>query len=293
MKVRAGVVLFSVLGLLAAGMSAQTSIGGGSCTSSTVNGIYAVSITGRQVTTAGSFTNVFQSNGSANFDGLSKVTFTLAQDTASLAGMPLTWSGNYSMQSNCAGVVNITSGGGATFNLVLYNGGTNFLMTGSDATYSYSGNGNTQPAGCSASTVVGVYTITGTGFSLSSGAVNGAAALSGLLQFDGQSNVTANYTVSGTGPSSTSTLIGTYSMSANCLGSAMLTDSKGGSYVMSISVFTATKVYSSAFYVDLAQNSKSLISGTAHAIYGQPSAAAAIHAPVEGLAAEERGRQGL
>jgi len=123
--------------------------------------------------------------------------------------------------------------------------------------------------------------------------VNGAAALSGLLQFDGQSNVTASYTVSGNGPSSTSTLIGTYSMSANCLGSAMLTDSKGGSYVMSISVFTATKVYSSALYVDLAQNSKSIISGTARAIYGQPSATAAIHAPVKALLAEERGRQGL
>src|SRR5271157_4588037 len=98
MKVAPGVVLSCVLGLLAARMSAQTTIGGGTCSSSTVSGIYALSITGRQVTTAGNFTNVFQSNGSANFDGLSKVTFTLTQDTTSLAGMPLTWSGNYSMQ---------------------------------------------------------------------------------------------------------------------------------------------------------------------------------------------------
>ena len=84
-------VLFFLPCLLAAPMLAQTTIGGGSCTSATANGTYAVTITGRQVTTSGNFTNVFQSNGSAAFDGLSKVTIALTQDTGSVAGTPAAW----------------------------------------------------------------------------------------------------------------------------------------------------------------------------------------------------------
>ena len=287
MNVAPRAALLSLLGLLAVPVAAQTTIGGGACSSSTVKGTYSVSITGRQVTTAGSFTNVFQSNGSANFDGLSKVTFTLSQDTASLAGMPLTWSGTYSIQANCAGLVNISTGGSATFNLAVYNTGTDFLITGNDATYSYSGTGIAQPAACSASMLAGVYAISGTGFSLSSGSVNGATALTGLLQFDGQSNVTANYTLAVNGSSSTGTLTGSYTMSPACLGSATLTDSKNGSYVMSISVYSAAKTYSSNFYLDLAQSSKLIVSGTAHAVYGQPSSTGA--APMRGQAPAREG----
>lgn len=263
-------VLFSLPCLLAAPLLAQPAIPGGACTSATATGAYAVSITGRQVTAAGNFTNVFQSNGTATFDGQSKVTITLTEDTASLAATPLTWSGTYSVQANCAATVTITTGGSAILNLALYATGADFLLSGSDSTYYYSGSGNNQPTGCAASTVVGVYTITGTGYTLSSSTVNGAAALSGLLQFDGQSVITANLSM--VGSASTTTLTGSYSVSSNCLGSATLTDSKGGSYAMAFSVYTATKTYSSEFYVDLAQSSKFLISGSAHAIYGQPSA---------------------
>jgi hypothetical protein len=253
-------------------MLAQTTIGGGSCTSATVKGVYAVTITGRQVTTSGNFTNVFQANGSATFDGLNAVAVALTTDTGSLAGTPLTWSGTYSVQANCAGTVTIATGGSATFNLALYAAGGDFVLTGNDATYSYSGSGVTQPASCSAATFAGVYTMSGTGYSLSSSAVSGAAALSGLLQLDGQSVITANLSITQGASTSTVTLTGSYSLSSNCLGSAALTDSKGGSYVMGFSVYSATKVYSSNVYVTLAQSGKFLISGTAHATYGQPTA---------------------
>jgi hypothetical protein len=258
--------------LLAAPMLAQTTIGGGSCTSATVKGVYAVTITGRQVTTSGNFTNVFQANGSATFDGLSAVAIALTADTGSLAGTPLSWSGTYSVQANCAGAVTIATGGSATFNMALYASGSDFVLTGNDATYSYSGSGITQPASCSAATFAGVYTMSGTGYTLSSSAVSGAAALSGLLQLDGQSVITANLSITQGASTSTATLTGSYSLSSNCLGSAALTDSKGGSYVMGFSVYSATKVYSSNVYVTLAQGGKFLISGTAHATYGQPTA---------------------
>src|SRR5579884_2364271 len=133
--------LFLLCCLPAAPLFAQTTIGGGSCTSSTINGTYAVSITGRQVSSAGKFTNVFQSNGSATFDGQSKVSISLTASTLQAAGSSLSWSGTYSVQANCAGVITVSAGGNATFNLTIYNSGGNFLLAGSDATYTYTGSG--------------------------------------------------------------------------------------------------------------------------------------------------------
>jgi hypothetical protein len=271
MRPLSGFVRFTLLCVAATPLMAQTQIGGGTCSSSTLNGAYAFSLTGRQVSSSGNFTAVFQGNGSASFDGLSKVTVTLSSATTAAVATPLNWSGTYSVQSNCVGVMNITSGGSATLNIALYNTGADFLVTGNDATYSYSGNGNTQPSGCSNTTFSGVYTVNGTGFQLTGGAVSGIVNGAGLLQFDGQGNLTVNLTMSANGGTTSSlTLTGSYSLSSNCLGSANLTDSSKNAYVMSLSVYNST-VANAAFYASLAESAKFLISGGGHAIFGQPS----------------------
>ncbi len=265
--------------MLAAPLLAQPSIGGGACNSGSLNGIYAASITGRQVSAAamtpGTYTNVFQANGSATFDGLSKVTITLTADTNQAVAASLTWSGTYSVQANCAGVINIATGGSATLNLAIDDAGADFLVSGSDASYTYSGSGNSQPAVCAVSTFSGVYSLTGTGYALNASEVSGAENGTGLLQFDGQGNVTANITMSANGAASSGlTLTGTYAVSASCLGSATLTDASSNTYVMSFSIYN-NKVSSTAFYAMLAQGSKFLIAGSGHALYGQPTADAA------------------
>ena len=270
-------VLLSFSCILAAPLVAQTTIGGNPCNSASANGPYAVSINGRQVTAAGSFTNVFQGNGTATFDGLSAVTITLTTDTNQSVATPVTWSGTYSVQSNCAGVITITKGGSATLNLAMYANGADFLVTGNDASYSYSGTGNAQPVGCSAGLVSGVYTFNASGYTLSGTSVTSAATLVGLLQFDGQSHVTVNVNVSPASANPASdTLTGSYSISSNCLGSATLSDSKGNSYVMSLSAEDVTPVasplYVSNIIVGLAQNSKLVVNGAGHALYGQPAA---------------------
>jgi hypothetical protein len=282
-RIHAAVLLF-LSSLLSAPLLAQTTIGGNPCTSRSVMGPYALSITGRQVTASGAFTNVFQANGTASFDGLSAVTVSLTTDTNQAVATPLNWSGAYSVQANCAGVITITSGGNATLNLALYDNGIDFLITGNDATYSYSGNGNTQPAGCSLSLFSGVYTLNANGFTLSGTSVNGSTSVVGLLEFDGQGHVTVNASFSPSN-SNASALTGSYSVSSNCLGSATLTDSKGASYVMSLSaedlIPAASPLYTSNIYVGLAQNSKFIVTGDAHAIYGQPTstATAAVRSP--------------
>src|SRR5580693_9058272 len=102
---------FLLFVLLAAPLLAQTQIGGGTCSSSSLNGTYAVSLTGRQVSASGTYTSVLQANGTATFDGLSTVNIKLAENTSLAAAAALTWSGNYNVQANCIAVVNITSGG--------------------------------------------------------------------------------------------------------------------------------------------------------------------------------------
>lgn len=285
MKRKHAAVLLFLSSLLAAPLLAQTTIGGNPCNSAFVKGPYAVAITGRQVTAAGNFTNVFQANGTATFDGLSVVTLVLTADTNQSVAGPLTWSGSYTMQANCVGVITITSGGSATLNLALYDSGTDFLVTGNDATYSYSGGGNVQPTGCSTALFSGVYTFNASGYTLSGTSVTGATALAGLLEFDGQGHVTVNVTFSPSNATA-STLTGSYSVSSNCLGSATLSDSKGGSYVMAFSAEDVTPaaapLYSSNIYVGLAQNSKFIVSGAAHAIYGQPTSTATADARTSG-----------
>lgn len=175
------------------------------------------------------------------------------------------------VEANCVGSIEINSGGSATFNLAIYNAGASsgasFAIAGSDATYSYNGSANTTPSNCNLAMLSGVYVFTSTGYGFSGAAVNEAGNITGLLQFDGHGNVTANANVG-----SSSTVTGTYSMSSNCVGSATLTDANGKSSVMSLSVYSGNTAASTDFYVTLAQSSKFMVIGTAHAVYGQPTA---------------------
>ena len=262
------VVPFSLF-LLAAPLLAQTQIGGGTCNSSSLSGAYSVSITGRQVSAAGVFTNMFQANGSASFDGLNKVTFSMTSNTLQAVGTPTTWTGTYSMQANCAGVITITTGGTITLNLVTYNQGNAFLVTGSDATYSYAGSGGNLPSGCSSSLLTGPYVYNGTGAGFSGSTVNGVVDGAGMLQFDGQGKVTANLNMSSGGTSNSSlTASGTYTVTANCLGTGTLTDSTGNSYVLTMSATAGNTTATTDLTVSLAQASKFMITGGAHTVTG-------------------------
>jgi uncharacterized protein (TIGR03437 family) len=228
--------------MVVAPLVAQTQIGGGACNSSYLNGTYALSISGRQVTGAGNFTGVLQANGTATFDGQSTVNITATENTIQALGTALNWSGTYSVEANCSAVVNITSGGSATLNITLYTDGKSFSITGNDATYAYTGGGIIQPAqstGCSVGTLNGVYTFNATGFTLATNSVSGIADSTGLLQFDGQGMLVVNAsTVTGPATTSASTLTGSYMISSNCTGSAKLTDSNSNPFVMSFSVYS-------------------------------------------------------
>ena len=290
---RTSILLSLMFWAAAAPLLAQTTIGGGSCNSGSLTGAYAISLTSRQVSAAGVFTGVSQATGSATFDGLSAVTMNLTANTAQTVGTAIAWSGTYSVQANCAASINITTGGSVTLTVAINNSGTDFAIGGIDAAnnaYNGSGaaqpgNGNTQPTPCAAGTLSGVYTINGTGFTLNGGAVSGPVNGAGLVQFDGVNNIVVNLTnsITGVAPSAL-TLTGSYAVSANCLGSATLTDASANSYAMTFSIYNSSVANGSA-YVKLARSSTFLMNSTIHAAFNQPapsgSADSAAAVPVE------------
>jgi hypothetical protein len=145
------------------------------------------------------------------------------------------------MQVNCIGTLSITSGDTATFTLESYNQGRDYLITGQDGTYAYTGSGSLLPATCSASQINGTYSVNGNGFlTTSAGAISGVADFSGLMVFNGTSTVSATWYISANGSTQIATASGTYSVSSNCSATASLTDNAGNKYMIGATVTATT-----------------------------------------------------
>jgi hypothetical protein len=240
MKSRYTTLLSILVWLPAVPVLGQTTIGGGACTSSALNGTYQLLLSGRQLTATGMTTKQFQAVGTATFDGLSKVTFTMTANTVTTSqsfGTPLAYSGSYSLQSNCLGSISMTSGDTATFTLEAYAQGGTFAVTGSDANYAYNGTGNMLPAACP-TTLSGVHEFNATGSTLSGASVTGVLDVAGVLQFDGQGNLTAQWTLVSNLTSTAISATGTYSLNSSCLASATLTDSANNKYAVSLTIYS-------------------------------------------------------
>jgi uncharacterized protein (TIGR03437 family) len=228
---------------------AQVQIGGAICSSISLNGNYSINLSGRDVGSTVSFVSALQGIGTATFDGQSKVTFSLTNNTNHAAGTTQTYSGTYSLQANCSGILTLTTGDTASFALESYNQGKDFLITGSDGTYSYTGSGSVLPSTCNAGLLTGVYAFNGTGFALSSGSITGVNNVSGVLQFDGTSAVSATWYVAANGSTTTTTASGQYSVTQGCGATATVSDSSGNSYSL---VFTITSTTGANFSVSAA-----------------------------------------
>jgi uncharacterized protein (TIGR03437 family) len=113
-----------------------------------------------------------------------------------------------------------------------------------------------------------LYSYDASGFLASGTAQTGSADEAGVLQFDGQGNVTASYTVtsSGTAPQAI-TSSGTYSVASNCLVTATLTDSTGKTNTLNLVI---EAVYGQNTIL-LEANSGFVRDGTAHSAFLNPA----------------------
>lgn len=250
------------------------SVSAGTCSTSDLNGVYPLTLSGRAISGAGNFTGSFQGIGTATFDGQGNVTLAGTDNTNLAQGQPFSYKGTYSVPSNCYGTLTVTTTGTAAFTLVVWDSGGQFAMEGSDSTYVYSASGNnTQPAACATPTLSGEYTFTADGVTLSGTTITAVQAETGVLQFDGQGNVTASYTDTqggrdaGPGTTASYTASGTYAVSSNCLASATLSDSSGHSNTLN---FVVSGLYGQNLDL-LAASSQFVRTGSAHSAYPNPS----------------------
>jgi uncharacterized protein (TIGR03437 family) len=267
MKIARTAVLISFACLLASPGLGQI-ISGGSCNTSTLNGTYSLGLNGRAISAAGSFAGTFQGIGMATFDGVSAVTFTGTDNTNVASGVSFTYSGTYTLPSNCYGTITLASGSTATFSLVAWDNGRQFNIAGADVTYIYSGHGGNVLPACATPTLSGAYSYVASGSALSGTAQTGAADESGVFQFDGQGKVTASYTITsgGTTPAAV-TSTGAYTVASSCLASATLTDSNG---LVNTVKFAIEGKYGQS--LDLIEaNSQFVRTGSAHSAFLNPS----------------------
>jgi hypothetical protein len=228
---------------LALTVVAQPTIGGESCNSSTLNGTYSLTLSGRDLTPTTAFSNVQQGVGTATFDGLSAVSFALTDNTNKAVGVAVKQSGTYSLQANCIGTISITTGDTATYVLGAYNNGAAYFISGQDGTYSLIGSGNTVPASCTTSTFNGNYSFNGNGFQLSSAAIVGGSYVSGLMVFDGAGNVTTTAYLSINGATTQVNTKGTYTVSPGCTATATYTDASGNTYSLAYTITSANGAF--------------------------------------------------
>ena len=252
--------------LLAAPVLAQT-IGGGTCNPSNLSGTYSLVLNGRGISAAGNFSGSFQSNGTATFDGKGSVALAGTFNTNTASGQAFQYAGTYTVPSNCYGTLKLTQGSGAIFTLLVWNGGAQFILTGMDANYIYSGSGgNTNPVACGTATLSGPFSYDATGFTLFGTEQTGSANEAGVFQFDGQGHVTASYTIAG--PNATSvTSTGSYSVAPDCGATATLQDSTGKSNSLNLVI---TGIYGQNF--DLIEANPSFVrSGSGHSAFSNPT----------------------
>jgi uncharacterized protein (TIGR03437 family) len=255
-------------GLLSAPVLAQNQIGGGSCNSSNLNGTYSLTLSGRNISAGGAFAGSYQANGTATFDGQSTVTFTGTADTNQAAGTPFSYAGSYAIPSNCYGTITLVTGSTAAFTLVVWGGGSDFNITGADASYTYSGSGSNIRPECATATLSGAYSYDASGFTASGTTQTGSADEAGVFQFDGQGNVTASYIdASGGTPQTAITAAGTYSVTSACLASATLVDSTGNTNTVN---FAITGNYGAAANL-IEANPQFVRSGSAHSVFLNPT----------------------
>lgn len=227
------VCLCSLAGLLAGPALAQTATV--PCSAATLNGKYTLTLTGRTLS-SGAAAAVFDGLGTATFDGASKVTFTGNYDSAAANFQAFTYSGTYTLPSSCFGTITFTSGLQASFVITAWSGGQQFDLSGAQTAPGttpvlvFGGSGtNVGPVACATASVSGPYTYYAVGSSIVGSAISDAANEGGTLYFDGEGDVTANYTnTSSQSGASSGSGTGAYTVTSTCTGSATVKDSVTG-----------------------------------------------------------------
>jgi len=139
-----------------------------------------------------------------------------------------TFSGNYSIGSNCSGTATLSDslGNTSTLSITVISNGQEVLFIQTDAGTVISGTAQRGQFACTNAALAGTYSYSIEGFIIgSSGAV--PTADSGLLIADGNGNFHGADAISEGGSVNVRTISGSYSIGSDCSGNAIFTDTLG------------------------------------------------------------------
>jgi hypothetical protein len=202
----------------------------GPCSASMLNGTYYYVLSGSMVT--GSQSAPYAELGKLAADGKGNVS---GQAHTTTGGQVVSYNlaGTYSIQGNCTGSMSLTAGGQQEYPIIfqIVNGGEGAIVAFSDPTEVVTGQAYRQTSTpgtgqCGLASLSGSYGYLLTGVqSLSGRSVVYADA--GALTADGKGHMTTTSMVNANGTSVATNGTGTYSMAADCSGTAVVGDQYG------------------------------------------------------------------
>ncbi len=196
------------------------------CTNASIAGPYGYTISGLVVNGDGSFTpdadsGTITSDGNGNLTGF---------DTDNLGGQiqSQTFTGTYTVNSDCRSSASITSNYGVVrnFNLVIVDNGQEILLIESDAGVVVSGSAKLQHTNCTPETISGPYGLAISGWTYDASGTGWGYAGSGKVLVDGAGGWSLQATANQGGTMANWTSSGQYSVNADCTGSATFTDAQ-------------------------------------------------------------------
>jgi hypothetical protein len=221
-------VMIAVTATLAAGTSRHSAVADQGCSTASLQGAYGFAVAGQAFGTTGQEFAEFADGGRVVFDGQGGLT---GNGTESLNGAinPVAFNGTYTVQSDCTGTTTIQGGLTATLRFALVENGQEVDAIDTDPGVVAAGRiTKIQRERCSNATLRGVYAFSESGSVHSPGGEVGDVAAYGRLVFDGRGHDTETSQASFNGAQNADTQTGTYSVNADCTGSAVSTHHPSG-----------------------------------------------------------------
>lgn len=206
------------------------------CDSSAFSGPYTYAIRGWVV--AGGTYQPFADAGRIVADGNGALNGKSTYSASGAIGRR-TFSGSYSIDSNCSGtaILRDNLGNVATLPITVVDGGQEVLFIQSESGTTISGRAHRGQFACATSVLSGPYSYSIAGYVVSSNGIIMPAADSGMLTADGNGSFRGADTISQGGIVNSRTVSGSYSINADCTGNAIFTDTLGNR--LGLDVFVA------------------------------------------------------
>lgn len=240
------IAVFFFFSLLPTVVDAQTLVGSASsCTNANLDGSYGYTVSGFifETVSGEEETLPFADGGTMTFDGNGNIT---GSSTYSLEGgiQGRTFTGTYSVSSNCTGVIKFTDSLGAAevLNLVIGGNGQSFQIVEYDSNTEVSGSAAIRQTNCTTDSINGSYNLVLGGYLFDSSGDEATFTDGGQITSNGNGNFTIADTISTEGTISFRST-GTYSLNSGCTGTAALEDPNLGTANFNIIVVAGGIVF--------------------------------------------------